>query len=540
MMRKLMRVKAFALASIMAFGIVASFGLAINFNTVEATTASWREFEVGRVEFLSIVSTISVNPGPRARSYTGESFFNTYAGTHFGFWQITGTTVSGQDITGSVQSGERGTMTIDIRNLEIDGVRIRDGATQQSANTTNTTANNNTINNQNNTSSNTTSQNNNTASVNTNTGTNTTNQTAQQATATPSGTHLGYVLNTNIRVFIDDVQIMGYNIDGWTYVVAEDLIAYGFVVVWNVGEQTLSITKGQSTASPQTIPPNTAPSGSIAFSYVSTNIRTFIYNKQVTSHNINGSTVVRIDDVAEIAGLGIDWDVGSSLLALASKSGRDESDHQAKSNNQKSIIINGFQNNQDRLSVLGRLYTNEELMKWIEAAPSHIETRSAEVLPNRRLSQFEVDAWIDEYWRLGGMNAAELEIVMIINEIRAEYGLHPLMINNVLSMSSRFHSQEMADLGYFSHVSPNTGGPAGRVEMLVGHLGYDNYGNRIFLTGGENVGTRGGGSDTQARRHVERWMNSPGHRATILTPYDVSIGVGVVNFGGATMKTGTQ
>jgi len=52
-----------------------------------------------------------------------------------------------------------------------------------------------------------------------------------QATATPSGTHLGYVLNTNIRVFIDDAQIMGYNIDGWTYVVAEDLIAYGFTVI---------------------------------------------------------------------------------------------------------------------------------------------------------------------------------------------------------------------------------------------------------------------------------------------------------------------
>jgi hypothetical protein len=40
----------------------------------------------------------------------------------------------------------------------------------------------------------------------------------------------------------------------------------------------------------------------VAFPYVNTDIRTFIAREEVTSYNIQGSTVVQIDDIARAFG----------------------------------------------------------------------------------------------------------------------------------------------------------------------------------------------------------------------------------------------
>jgi len=120
--------------------------------------------------------------------------------------------------------------------------------------------------------------------------------------AAESGTTLGYVLNTDIRVFIDDVEIMGFNIDDWTYVIVEDLAAYGFVVRWDEVASTLSVTRGESRTSPRNIPANTAPPGSVAFPYLATNIVTYLDGNRVQSFNIGGQTVIRTTDLASSFG----------------------------------------------------------------------------------------------------------------------------------------------------------------------------------------------------------------------------------------------
>jgi hypothetical protein len=129
------------------------------------------------------------------------------------------------------------------------------------------------------------------------------------------GDFIGNVLNTDIRVFIDDVQIMGYNIDGWTYVVAEDLFAYGFWVDWDGVARTLSVTRYTSTAAPKPVPTNLEPVGSIAFPYLYTDIVTYIDGKSVASYNINGQTVVRVDDVADAFGEAV-WDDEQRVLTV--------------------------------------------------------------------------------------------------------------------------------------------------------------------------------------------------------------------------------
>ncbi|MCL2171260.1 MAG: hypothetical protein FWB71_03825, partial [Defluviitaleaceae bacterium] len=95
------------------------------------------------------------------------------------------------------------------------------------------------------------------------------------------GERLGDVLNTDIRVFINDVQIMGYNIGGHTYVVVEDLRAYGFVVVWDGITRALHISKGASSEQARIIPDNLQPVGSVAFPFLYSDIVTYIGSERI-------------------------------------------------------------------------------------------------------------------------------------------------------------------------------------------------------------------------------------------------------------------
>jgi archaellum component FlaG (FlaF/FlaG flagellin family) len=132
------------------------------------------------------------------------------------------------------------------------------------------------------------------------------------------GDVLGNVLHTNIRVFIDDVEIRGYNIDGWTYIVAEDLRAYGFAVIWNPEILSLSISRGASTETPKPVPINEMPTGSIAFPYVHTDIVAFINGTMIPSFNIQGSTVIQVDYVADAFGQFV-WDSDAAQVRVTTK-----------------------------------------------------------------------------------------------------------------------------------------------------------------------------------------------------------------------------
>lgn len=121
------------------------------------------------------------------------------------------------------------------------------------------------------------------------------------------GDKLGDVLNTDIKVYINNIQIAGYNINGWTYIVAEDLCPYGFNVIWNGRARSLSITMGAEIGSIKKISNDTSQVGTAQFSYVYTDIIVNINGKTVKSYNIQGYTVIRIDDLANEFG-NIVWD----------------------------------------------------------------------------------------------------------------------------------------------------------------------------------------------------------------------------------------
>ena len=111
----------------------------------------------------------------------------------------------------------------------------------------------------------------------------------------------------------------------------------------------------------------------------------------------------------------------------------------------------------------------------------------------------------------------EAEVVRLVNLKRAEYGLKPLTQDWELSRVARYKSQDMKDLGYFSHTSPTYGSP---FQMMK------NFGIS-YKTAGENIAK--GYSSPEAV--VNAWMNSSGHRANILNSSYTHIGVGFVKEG---------
>lgn len=116
----------------------------------------------------------------------------------------------------------------------------------------------------------------------------------------------------------------------------------------------------------------------------------------------------------------------------------------------------------------------------------------------------------------GGMqinDAAEMELVNLVNRARTEQGLNPLAIDQELTAVSRAHSEEMFRLGYFAHTSPVTGNSGDRL----------NAAGVTYLVAGENLAY----APSVATAHT-RLMNSPDHFVNIMNPNFTRIGIGII------------
>lgn len=111
----------------------------------------------------------------------------------------------------------------------------------------------------------------------------------------------------------------------------------------------------------------------------------------------------------------------------------------------------------------------------------------------------------------------ERQVVELTNAERAKAGLKPLTMYAPLMAVAKAKSQDMANLGYFSHTSPTYGSPFD--QMRAAGIQY--------RAAGENI-AQGQRTPEQV---VNAWMNSPGHRANILNANYTHIGVGFVENG---------
>ncbi len=121
-------------------------------------------------------------------------------------------------------------------------------------------------------------------------------------------------------------------------------------------------------------------------------------------------------------------------------------------------------------------------------------------------------------------NMLELLMVDLINEERVAAGVAPLTVDDDLNTSSETHSTWMLENDVFSH----TGEGGSNSNERIRDAGYELEGS--WATG-ENIGwqsERGdAGLEDDVRAIHESLMNSPGHRANILSANFTEVGIGI-------------
>jgi len=108
----------------------------------------------------------------------------------------------------------------------------------------------------------------------------------------------------------------------------------------------------------------------------------------------------------------------------------------------------------------------------------------------------------------------EQKVVELVNIERQKAGLPALKMDSAISNVARTKSKDMAVNNYFAHQSP-TYGSAGDMLRQFGIS---------WRAWGENIAA----GQRTPEIVVDAWMNSPGHRANILSPNFSKIGVGYV------------
>jgi len=113
-------------------------------------------------------------------------------------------------------------------------------------------------------------------------------------------------------------------------------------------------------------------------------------------------------------------------------------------------------------------------------------------------------------------------VIAAMNEYRAQHHVPPLREDRRLDAAANDRMTDMEDLGYWAHESPDGRSP---FVWLPAH-GYEIH------FAGENLAS---GFET-TELLVEGWMESPGHRANILSPNFEDCGIAIID--GMTMRRG--
>lgn len=119
---------------------------------------------------------------------------------------------------------------------------------------------------------------------------------------------------------------------------------------------------------------------------------------------------------------------------------------------------------------------------------------------------------------------SEEKMLELLNKEREVNGLKPLVMDKSIQKVARKHSNDMFKQGYFSHTNREKLSPFDRLE--AGGIKYLSAGENLALAPDVYIAHKG-------------LMESPGHRANILTPEFRKIGIGVID-GGRYGKMFTQ
>jgi uncharacterized protein YkwD len=123
-------------------------------------------------------------------------------------------------------------------------------------------------------------------------------------------------------------------------------------------------------------------------------------------------------------------------------------------------------------------------------------------------------------YKPGKLQITAENVLAQMNLERKQAGLGPLFLDARLSAAAEDRMKDMEELGYWAHQAPDGRSP---FLWLAPH-GY------TFANAGENLAA---GFET-AEILVMGWMESPGHRANILSPLFQHVGIAIID--GTTTK----
>ena len=106
------------------------------------------------------------------------------------------------------------------------------------------------------------------------------------------------------------------------------------------------------------------------------------------------------------------------------------------------------------------------------------------------------------------------DILRLVNQDRRNHGLSDLQINPVLNLAALAKADDMLNKNYFAHVSPDGTVPWHWFQ----YLGYQ------YTYAGENLAS----GFSNPNELENSWMQSPSHRANILSPFYSDLGLAIV------------
>jgi uncharacterized protein YkwD len=115
----------------------------------------------------------------------------------------------------------------------------------------------------------------------------------------------------------------------------------------------------------------------------------------------------------------------------------------------------------------------------------------------------------------------ETVLLREINQVRSQHGLPAFRTSSALREAAAFHSRTMAARGFFAHESADGSAFWKRVERY-----YPSRGFRYWSVG-ENLAY--GSPNISADGTVRAWMDSPGHRANLLSEAWQEVGLSAVH-----------
>jgi len=107
----------------------------------------------------------------------------------------------------------------------------------------------------------------------------------------------------------------------------------------------------------------------------------------------------------------------------------------------------------------------------------------------------------------------EQQIMSITNIIRKRFALNEVVWDEGTAEVARLHSLDMFENNFFAHESPNNGNLSDRLEKS----------EVVFQSAGENIAAK----YVDGVAAFEGWLNSKGHRDTLLNEDYTDLGVGV-------------